>query len=260
MNKTEYLKALGRSLVAKGMSKETAEYHMRVLSMSVSERDLAGRKDEEIEKEISHLADGIFLILKNEKENDLNSEDGNSDKETTSSTQVGPLPEYVSPDSVVPVDFDAEEVPRGDEVDELVGKEKQRKLRDEKPIAPTPGAVSRAKAKVAALVALYAFLLILRIICVFILIAVTISGVALFALGMIYGITQLFSFKGAALFEIGLSLIIGGVFLAIGVMAYNSVGYFIPTANKWITKRIRNINSRIKDAKEKIESRRRENA
>ncbi len=258
MNKTEYLKALGRALVSRGMSKETAEYHMRVLSMSVSERDLVGRKDEEISKEIDHLADSITLILKSENDKEMKEDGPSQSSAAVSGTQVGVLPEYISPDSVVPVDFDAENVPRGDEIDELVGKSKARRLREEKPIQPTSGAIAGARGKVAGLVALYAFLIILRIVCVLLLIAVTIAGVALFALGFIYGVTQFFSFRGAALYEIGLSLIIGGVSLALGVVIYNLVGNFIPRAQKWIKKRIRSLRSRIADAKSRYDGRRKE--
>ena len=55
----------------------------------------------------------------------------------------------------------------------------------------------------------------------------------------------------------GLSFIIGGVFVAIGVMLYNAVGNFIPKLQKWIVKRIRNIKSRIKDAVDRMNKRRR---
>ena len=255
MNKTEYLIALGRALMRRGMTKESAETNMRILSFSVNEESLAGRSDEDIKHEIERLADGVTLVLSNDTSNNDNGQF--TDKGAIPSSAPGSvLPEYVSPDSVVPVDFNAENVPRGDDINELVGRTKSRRIRDEKPIQATSRAISGAKAKVALLIAFYALTVILRVICVILLIAVTVSGVALFAIGMVYGVSQLFSFKGAALFEMGLSLIIGGVFIAIGVMLYNSIGNFIPRLQNWIKKRTRNVRSRIKDAKRRMEKRR----
>lgn len=252
MNKSEYLIALGRALMRRGMSKESAEHNMRLLSFSVNEETLSKKSDEEISREIESMADGITLVLNNDS---ISTGNGGKSVETavrSSQTPGTVLPEYISPDSVVPVDFDAENVPRGDEIDELVGKTKSRRIRDEKQIPATAGAISGARVKVALFVALYVLMIILRILCVILLIAVTISGVALFAIGMVYGISQLFSFKGAAYYEMGLSLIIGGVFIAVGVMLYNSIGNFIPKFQKWITKRIRNIRSRIRDARNRM--------
>ena len=251
MTKTEYLIALGRALMRRGMTKESAEYNMRILSFSVNEESLSGRSDEDIRHEIERLADGVTLVLSSEP---TKRETENAEEDETIPLPVSGtvLPEYVSPDGVVPVDFDAENVPRGDEIDELVGKMRSRRIRDEKQIPATSGGISGARAKVALFVAFYALTVILRIICVILLIAITISGVALFAVGMVYGISQLFSSKGAAFFEMGLSFIIGGVFIAIGVMLYNAIGNFIPKLQKWIKKRIRNIRARIKDAKDRM--------
>ncbi len=226
---------------------------MRILSFSVNEENLANRSDEDIKREIERLADGVTLVLTNEPSKRA---EENGVSTGLSSAPSTALPEYVSPDSVVPVDFDAENVPRGDEINELVGKTKSRRIRDEKPIPATSKGISGANAKVALFGVFYTLTVILRILCVVLLIAVTILGVALFAVGIVYGISQFFSFKGAAFFEMGLSFIIGGVFVALGVMLYNSIGNFIPKLQKWIKKRIRNIKSRIKDAKARMEKRR----
>ena len=226
---------------------------MRILSFSVNEENLANRSDEDIKREIERLADGVTLVLTNEPSKRA---EENGVSTGLSSAPSTALPEYVSPDSVVPVDFDAENVPRGDEINELVGKTKSRRIRDEKPIPATSKGISGANAKVALFRVFYTLTVILRILCVVLLIAVTILGVALFAVGIVYGISQLFSFKGAAFFEMGLSFITGGVFVALGVMLYNSIGNFIPKLQKWIKKRIRNIKSRIKDAKARMEKRR----
>ncbi|MBR3639531.1 MAG: hypothetical protein IKN50_02885 [Clostridia bacterium] len=254
MNKTEYLIAFGRALMRRGMTKEAAETNMRIISFSVNEDSLSGRSDEDIKREIERLADGVTLVLTGDPSEKKPNENMDS-KGIPSSVPGTVLPEYVSPDSVIPVDFNAENVPRGDEIDELVGKTKSRRIRDEKPIPATSSGISGANAKVGLFAASYVLTVILRIVCVVLLIAVTISGVALFAVGIVYGISQLFTFKGAAYFEIGLSFIIGGVFVALGVMLYNSIGNFIPKLQKWIKKRIRNIKSRIKDAKYRMEKR-----
>ncbi len=59
------------------------------------------------------------------------------------------------------------------------------------------------------------------------------SGVAL--VGIIYGITQLFSFMAAGLYEIGLGVMIGGGVLLVGIILYNLAIRFLPWVMKWLT-------------------------
>ncbi len=66
-------------------------------------------------------------------------------------------------------------------------------------------------------------------------IGVVAAGCGLALVGIIYGITQLFSFVAAGLYEIGLGvMIIGGALLA-GVILYNLAIRFLPWVMKWLT-------------------------
>ena len=59
------------------------------------------------------------------------------------------------------------------------------------------------------------------------------SGIAL--VGIIYGITQLFTFMAAGLYEIGLGVMIGGGVLLASIILYNLAIRFLPWVMKWLT-------------------------
>lgn len=66
-------------------------------------------------------------------------------------------------------------------------------------------------------------------------IAVVAVGCGLALVGIIYGITQLFSFVAAGLYEIGLGVMIVGGALLSGVILYNLAIRFLPWVMKWLT-------------------------
>lgn len=66
-------------------------------------------------------------------------------------------------------------------------------------------------------------------------IGVVAAGCGLALVGIIYGITQLFSFMAAGLYEIGLGVMISGGALLSGVILYNLAIRFLPWVMKWLT-------------------------
>ncbi len=301
MNKSDYMKLLGTALIGRGIPEEAAIRHVKILSIPVTEKELASKSDDEILLEVDRLAENVVKLLKEDDsaetspspspekqkktpENPLSeaSDQNNAaagqkvpvtsqnnpvsaakNKSTDQKEQVSlqtekkVLPEYVSPDSVVPVDFEKEDMPRGDDYNELVGKTKIKIVREEKPIKPTSGAIAAGHAKIAFLMILRVLMEVLRIVLMVLLVALTIAGVALFFIGIANAIRLLGSFREAGIFEFGLSIIIGGVILILGVVVYNCVGNFIPRCQRLLRRKIKSLKKRIREASHKMKIKRR---
>lgn len=66
-------------------------------------------------------------------------------------------------------------------------------------------------------------------------IAVVAVGSCTALIGIIYGITQIFTFMAAGIYEIGLGVMIGGGVLLAGIILYNLAIRFLPWVMKWVT-------------------------
>ena len=265
MNKTDYMKLLGTALVARGIPESAAIRHVKILSLSVTDEELAAKSDDDVLLEVDKLAENVATLLKEdeaakqsapaEKQGQQPAQGADAASKTAQDKKT--LPEYVSPDSVVPVDFDREEMPRGDDFEELVGKTKIKYVREEKPINPTKGAIAGGRARIVLLMIARVLVTILKIAAMVILVGLTVAGVALFFVGIVYAISQMNTFREAGIFEIGLTIIIGGVILALGVIVYNCVGNFIPKLQRLLRRRVKSLKKRIKDAAYKLKKMRR---
>ena len=67
------------------------------------------------------------------------------------------------------------------------------------------------------------------------LIAIVAVGCGVSLVGIIYGITQLFSFVAAGVYEIGLGVMIAGMVLFAAVLLYNAAVRFLPWVMRWLT-------------------------
>ena len=67
------------------------------------------------------------------------------------------------------------------------------------------------------------------------LIAIVAVGCGVSLVGIIYGITQLFSFVAAGVYEIGLGVMIAGTVLFASVLLYNAAVRFLPWVMRWLT-------------------------
>lgn len=76
-------------------------------------------------------------------------------------------------------------------------------------------------------------------------ITVTVGGIILFFAGLLYGVSQFPVFTGAAFFEIGLSLIIGGLSVLLSVLIFNFLTRTIPFCLKRGIRGLLKLNSEI---------------
>jgi len=76
-------------------------------------------------------------------------------------------------------------------------------------------------------------------------IGTTVGGIILFFTGMLYGVSQLSLFSGAALFEIGLAFVIGGFAVALSVLIFNFLTRSIPFFLKQGTRELLKLNSEM---------------
>jgi len=67
-----------------------------------------------------------------------------------------------------------------------------------------------------------------------VLIALVAVGSAVSLVGIIYGVTQLFSFRAAGIYEIGLGIIVIGVVMLVSILLYNIAIRFLP----WVIKKV----------------------
>ena len=74
-------------------------------------------------------------------------------------------------------------------------------------------------------------------------ITVTVGGIILFFAGLLYGVSQFSVFTGAAFFEIGLSLILGGLAVGVSVLIYNFLTRTLPFCLKNGSRGLLKLNS-----------------
>lgn len=76
-------------------------------------------------------------------------------------------------------------------------------------------------------------------------IVITVGGIVLFFSGLLYGVSQLSSFRGAAFFEIGLALSAGGLAVLFSVLLFNFLTRTVPYCFKRGTSALRNLNEEL---------------
>lgn len=266
MELDHFLEGLKNALVERGIPPEAAAKHVAALGRTFTEDDLAEIQSIRSPAEIEEIADSIAEILHKNKAARAAAKAGQTppvEHATQEPTRPlsEPLPEPV-PEPVVPVER------------EVVGREPAPKVAANYPqtppsytVAPSPQRsedffqAPTGKDKTTKGVAIFwsvlivtlpitltllmvilalfgvAFLgLILAIIgLVAALIGVVAAGCGLALVGIIYGITQLFSFVAAGLYEIGLGVMIISAALFGGVVLYNLAIRFLPWVMKWLT-------------------------
>lgn len=82
---------------------------------------------------------------------------------------------------------------------------------------------------------------------VLLLIGIVGAGSVLSLVGIIFGVTQLFSFAPAGIYEIGLGIIIAGIVLFVSVLVYNLIIRFIPWLIKKVAKLLVFVCRKLKD-------------
>lgn len=264
MELDHFLEGLKHALVERGIPPEAAAKHVAALGRTFTEDDLAEIQGIRSPAEIEEIADSIAEILHKNKA----ARAAAKTVEHPTQKPQAPTPMPVVPQQEMPAERD---VPIRESVQEEVYTPKPAESYVQTPPSysgtPSPqhsedffqAPVGRDKTTkgvaifwtvfvvtlpitltlLAAILALFgmAFLgLILAIIgLVAGMIGVIAAGCGLALVGIIYGITQLFSFMAAGLYEIGLGVMISGGALLAGVILYNLAIRFLPWVMKWLT-------------------------
>lgn len=273
MELDHFLEGLKNSLVDRGIPPEAAAKHVAALGRTFTEDDLAEIQSIRSPAEIEEIADSIAEILHKNKAARAAAKAGQKPPtEHVTQEPAQPIPESVpgsvpEPAPVIP----QQEMPMKREI---VGQEPAPRSAENYVQTPpsysstppaqrsedffqTPTGKDKTTKGVAifwsvlivtlpitltlfvAILALFgmAFLgLVLAIIgLVAALIGVVAAGCGLALVGIIYGITQLFSFVAAGLYEIGLGVMIISAALFGGVVLYNLAIRFLPWVMKWLT-------------------------
>ena len=260
-----FLEGLKKSLVNRGIPPEAAAKHVAALGRTFTADDLTEIQSIRSPAEIEEIADSIAAIIYKNKAARASSQTQNG-QNTTAAKPAASAPSRPVRETV-PVPVEEPAAPREPEEEmHPVPEPAPRPQREDAPVRyaqnsddfftkptgkdkttkgvaifwtafiltlPFTLAIIAATLAVFGIVFLGIILTIIGLVLGMIAIVAAGSGVAL--VGIIYGITQLFSFMAAGLYEIGLGvMIIGGVLLA-GIILYNLAIRFLPWVMKWLT-------------------------
>ncbi len=261
-----FLEGLKKSLVNRGIPPEAAAKHVAALGRTFTADDLTEISSIRSPAEIEEIADSIAAIIYKNKAARAAAKQTQTPQEPTAAQPVSASPARPVNE---PVQAPAEPPVYAEETEEKMHPMPEpapRPVRREEPVRyaqnsddfftspagedktakgvavfwtafvltlPFTLAILAATLAVFGIVFLGIILTIIGLVLGMIAIVAAGSGVAL--IGIIYGITQLFSFMAAGLYEIGLGvMIVGGVLLA-GIILYNLAIRFLPWIMKWLT-------------------------
>lgn len=227
MEINNYFETLYSALIERGVSESTAQRHIKLLSLSIKEDELlnASSSEDDSYREINELADSIALILKR------NGESSSENEILLNFDTIDSLEHNFLEKSDVR-DKDKNSAPSPNDDDSIA---------ETSPISQIASCVG----KIVLHALLYLVLGMVGIILILSLFSVTIIGTATSIVGVVYGVTQLFSFPASGIYEIGLAVVICGVCVAVGVTFHEVAKTFIPKLQKKITAKIKSLCKRI---------------
>ena len=95
---------------------------------------------------------------------------------------------------------------------------------------------------------MYFFMIVLTVLvvvliasCIIGMVAMTIAGIILFIVGLLYGVSQINVFPAAAYYEIGLGLVLGGASALLIVLLYNALTRLLPFGLRFGIKKLRKL-------------------
>lgn len=94
----------------------------------------------------------------------------------------------------------------------------------------------------------------LTVACLLTMIGMTAAGIALFIIGLLYGVSQISVFPAAAYFEIGLGLILGGASALLIVILFNVLTRLLPFLLKIGVNKLTYLTANIRSFKRKLKS------
>lgn len=261
MEKEQFLKILRDELIARDITAEAAERHVRSLSLTLSDEDTDAIKKIEDPAEIALLAEGIASV-----------------KARSTAEKAEPTAEEPSPDTAqIPLCAETDDENLDDDVKVYNGSSgmpsaPQAHISDEeiKEAVPTDSPAEKAEEKepipatprgrkiflttlictsplLAVLLAVYfgafgigfAALFSVIIASFAALIGGVAAGVTLALVGIVYGIIQLFTEPSSApgIYEIGLGLCIGGIVMFSAILLYNCAVRLMP----WVIRKFKKL-------------------
>jgi len=218
MELTLFRQELNAALIKRGISAETAQRHSDRLCRTFDADDLREIEAMQTSDEIETLADSLAVILNKQAPKPA------PVSETTQTTPQRPATSTPAP---AKKDEEIEEEFFDAETGGIVTKRGQTTFWILL-VATLPLSLPLLAAVFGLLFGIYAVLFALILVFLGAMIAVTASGAVLTLVGIIYGITQLFSFVEAGIFEIGLGVAIAGVTLLLAVLLFNAAMRLVP--------------------------------
>ncbi len=240
MKLNDFIKELEKALVERGVSEELSKKHVANLYRSFTTDDLSEIESIESNDEVAALADSISLIL-NKKSQAVASKNEPAVKENTL-TRITPDPTGHDRESNnlkliktqeqqttrIKKLYTEPEFGSNDEYSESQSSSRGVTIFWIGLFVTLPITLSLLAVIFGAFAAAFASLIGIIIASVAVLIVLVALGAAVSLVGIIYGITQLFSFPAAGIYEIGLGVIVAGAVLFVSILIYNFAIRFVP--------------------------------
>lgn len=234
-----FCKGLESSLVRRGIPPETAKRHVTTLAKTFTDEDLVEIENITSGEEIEEIAEGIASILAKNRSTPSKDAQAVEPKDTTPSMDsAAPVRAPVPPSDNAVVDAAKTAQHAADFFAPPESADK----------TPKGSAIFWCGLLLLSPLWLGALCLIVALfgICYIALIAAIIGfvlgligivgvGCGVSLVGIIYGVTQLFSFVAAGVYEIGLGVMIAGLVLLCSVLLYNAAVRFLPWVIRWLT-------------------------
>lgn len=264
-----FMRELEAALIERGISGETAKKHVSNLRRTFTEDDLSEIEAIQSGSEIEQLADSISLILNKStrsavaQADNINPQKPSAPKPRPANAQNAPVPR---PPSQAPVQRSKPPVQRQETPQQFQKAQPvRRKIEipeddedDYYDYSPERTEEASARGMILFWVGLFLTLpltlglaailfgafgvvfvglaaAIVALIAILIIVAACGAGISL--VGIIFGITQLFSFVAAGIYEIGLGIMVAGAVLFVSVLLYNIAIRLLP----WIISLIGNL-------------------
>ena len=230
-----FMKELESALKARGIPEETAVKHVANLRRTFTSDDLSEIEAITSRAEINELADSISVILnKNRRTVQPKTSDARmsvSDVTERSVQSRKPIPEMTS--------YESRPAPKKEPAridDDYFGEYSNESKATPKGMAifwigfilTLPITILLLLALFGVFISIFAALIALIIGGIAALVALVAAGTGVSLIGIIFGITQLFSFPAAGIYEIGLGIMVAGAVLFFGVLLYNFAVRFLP--------------------------------
>lgn len=260
-----FMRELESALVERGISDETAKKHVSNLRRTFTEDDLSEIEAIQSESEIEQLADSISLILTKTPRTPPRTTpprtDSMSQKQPNRTAQTQNRSVTVRENGTANGNSQMQRT-QNQQSRVHVAQPRQRKLElpedDDEYYSYAPGNDATTRGMLIFWVGLFLTLpLTLGLAAVFfgafaalfvglaaliagliaVLIAVAACGAGVSLVGIIFGITQLFTFLSAGIYEIGLGIMVAGAVLFVSIILYNIAVRFLP----WVISLLANL-------------------